>query len=310
MRVVIIGAGMTGLVAARELTKAGNDVTVIDKGRAVGGRMASKRFAGARFDHGAQHFSVRTDEFAEFVRELSFSGVIGEWYMGESVTTDRGVEPRHRGVPAMRSICEDLAVGLDVRLDTTATQVRSGIVELASGEAEPADVVVVTAPVPQASALLGELVDQVSASLLDQIAYEPCIAVMAVLRDSVNLEQGHLVPENSPIAWIADNLEKGVSDIPAATIHSTPDYARLRLEDDGATWISELSSEFENLTDGVISQAIAHRWRYSRPTNPLDVGCIDIGSGVWLAGEAFSGAKVEGAFTSGRAVARSILDGQ
>lgn len=308
MRVVIIGAGMTGLVAARELEASGLDVLVVDKGRAVGGRMASKRFAGGRFDHGAQHFSVRTEEFAEFVRELSFSGVVGEWYMGESVTTDRGEEPRHRGIPAMRSICEELAVGLDVRLDTTATAVRAGIVELASGEAQHADVVVVTAPVPQASVLLGEVVDQPTAEMLEQIIYEPCIAVMAVLRDAITLEQGHLVPENGPIAWIADNLDKGVSEIPAVTIHSTPDYARRQLEADAAIWTTELSREFETLTDGVVTQAIAHRWRYSRPTNPLDVGCIDLGSGIWLAGEAFSGAKVEGAFTSGRAVARSILE--
>lgn len=207
----------------------------------------------------------------------------------------------------MRSICERLADGLDVRLDTTAKAVRAGIVELTSGEAEHADVVVVTTPVPQASVLLGEVVDLATAMVLEQIAYEPCIAVMAVLRDAIKMEQGHLVPENSPVAWIADNLDKGVSEVPAVTIHSTPDYARLQLEADAATWISELSREFETLTDGVISQAMAHRWRYSRPTNPLDVGCIDLGAGIWLAGEAFAGARVEGAFTSGRIVARSIL---
>ena len=43
MRVVVIGAGIAGLVAARELSA--NDVTVqlVDKGRSVGGRLATRR---------------------------------------------------------------------------------------------------------------------------------------------------------------------------------------------------------------------------------------------------------------------------
>lgn len=308
MRVVIVGAGMSGLTAARSLKSHGVDVVVIDKGRAVGGRMASKRFAGARFDHGAQHFSVRSEEFAGYIRELSFSGAVGEWYSGSSLTTDRGEEVRHRGIPAMRSICERMADGLDVRLGTPVTTARGGFVSLASGESEAGDVVVITTPVPQALKLVGATADPTVGEALRGIEYEACIAVLAVLDRDVDLDQGHLVPDDGPIAWIADDRHKGVSEIPAVTIHSTPEYARAQLEQDPSTWVSELSAAFESLTQGEVRQAMAHRWRYSRPTNPLDVGCVDLGSGLWLAGEAFSGARVEGAFESGRAVVRSILD--
>ena len=60
---IVVGAGISGLLAARELSDAGWRVTVLDKGRGVGGRMATRRTGGARFDHGAQFFTVRDERF-------------------------------------------------------------------------------------------------------------------------------------------------------------------------------------------------------------------------------------------------------
>ena len=307
MRVVIVGAGMSGLVAANELVAKGHEVTVLDKGRAVGGRMASKRFEGARFDHGAQHFSVRSDAFEEMVRELSSAGVVGVWYEGVSLTTDNGLEPRHRGVPAMRSICEHLAEGLDVRTSALAVGVTSGSLTLDSGELISADAVIVTAPIPQALDLLDPaLISADDRRMLESIEYDPCVAVMSVLDRDPELPDGHLAPGMGPIAWIADNRHKGVSEIPAVTIHSTSDYARANLEADAGVWLDDLLGEFERLTGTPVVTATAHRWRYSMPTNALDTGFLDLGSSVWLAGEAFSGARIEGAFSSGKAVATAV----
>ena len=42
-RVAIIGAGISGLACARQLVKAGVSVVVFDKGRGIGGRVATRR---------------------------------------------------------------------------------------------------------------------------------------------------------------------------------------------------------------------------------------------------------------------------
>jgi predicted NAD/FAD-dependent oxidoreductase len=307
LRVAIVGAGLSGLVAANELVEAGHEVVVFDKGRTVGGRMASKRFGDGRFDHGAQHFSVRSDPFRAAVREWSFAGVVGVWYEGRSLTTDNGMEPRHRGIPAMRSICEHLAAGLDVRTGTrVATVDPSGLV-LETGERIASDATIVTAPIPQALDLIdGGLVSATVRESLEAIDYDPCIAVMAVLERDSELVDGHLAPDSDLVAWIADNRHKGVSEVPAVTIHSTPGYARSRLEATSSVWLDDLLGEFQRLVGAPVVESTAHRWRYSMPTNPLDAGYLELGSGVWLAGEAFSGARIEGAFTSGMAVAAAV----
>ena len=82
MDVVVIGAGMSGLVAARELVAAGARVRVIDKGRSVGGRLATRRIGDARLDHGAQFFTVRTPAFQQRVDDWLDRGLVRVWTHG------------------------------------------------------------------------------------------------------------------------------------------------------------------------------------------------------------------------------------
>ena len=63
MTCIVIGAGIAGLLAARTLQEHGLRVTVLDKGRGVGGRMATRRIGSAVFDHGAQFFTARDPQF-------------------------------------------------------------------------------------------------------------------------------------------------------------------------------------------------------------------------------------------------------
>jgi photolyase PhrII len=51
---IVIGAGLSGLTAARTLREQGVDVTVLEKARGAGGRMSTRRDGEHRFDHGAQ----------------------------------------------------------------------------------------------------------------------------------------------------------------------------------------------------------------------------------------------------------------
>src|SRR5205823_3389276 len=96
---LIIGAGMAGLTAARELNAQGWDVIVLDKGRGVGGRLVTRRIEQARADHGAQYFSATTPEFHELVQELLADTVITRWEPAQPSPADTAVnEPHYVGV--------------------------------------------------------------------------------------------------------------------------------------------------------------------------------------------------------------------
>ena len=68
MKIVVVGAGFSGLTAARHIVAAGHEVVVLDKGRSSGGRCATRRIGAAVVDHGAQFFTARSYEFTAQVQ--------------------------------------------------------------------------------------------------------------------------------------------------------------------------------------------------------------------------------------------------
>ncbi len=310
--VLIVGAGMSGLVAARVLTEAGYAVSLVDKGRAVGGRMATRRVGEGRFDHGAQHFSARTDAFASVVDGLVEGGLAHVWLRTRSRThPDRGVEERFAGTGGMRRVPEALAAGLrietGVAVDRLAFAAGQVLAMAAGRTVATGDAAIVTPPVPQTVALL-EASGLDAPGALSPIAYDATLAVLAQLSGPAGLDDGHLALGDGPVAWVADNQHKLVSAVPAVTIHSSAEFAAGRLDADPDAWTAELvAAARPHLASSVVT-AIGHRWRYSLPRQTLDVGALAVPAPrpLVLAGEAFAGARVEGAFTSGRAAADLI----
>lgn len=60
------------------------------------------------------------------------------------------------------------------------------------------------------------------------------------------------------------------------------------------------------LGESDVLDARLQHWRYATPTEPRPERCIEVAPGVFLAGDAFGGPRVEGAFLSGLAVAGEI----
>ena len=67
--IVIIGAGLTGLRAALEVSQAGLSVLIIEKSTQVGGRLKTSTIGGALLDHG---FQVILDGYPEFASIPNF----------------------------------------------------------------------------------------------------------------------------------------------------------------------------------------------------------------------------------------------
>jgi renalase len=321
---VVVGAGISGLLAARTLNERGWTVTVLDKSRGVGGRMATRRVGEGNFDHGAQFFTVRDERFAGLVEDWLGAGVATEWTRGFADSKGRPNEdgyPRYRGTEGMTSIPKYISRGLDVRTAERAVRVDDiddgWEVVCESGSRLAGNALVLTAPVPQAL----DLASSGSYSLpdgarrhLEAVSYDPCLALMVLLDDSTGVpEPGGMQIKGEPLDWISDNRRKGISEAPAVTVHAGPEWSRSYFEDDEMEITESMISRAGDLlgTDlapSVVETSLA-RWRYSWVANPHPDPCLVASDNPPLVfcGDAFRQPKVEGAALSGLAAADHLL---
>ena len=73
---VVVGGGISGLLAARELARAGVRTTVLEASGAWGGCVGSHVVAGLTLDSGAESFATRSSAVADLAAELELAGKI------------------------------------------------------------------------------------------------------------------------------------------------------------------------------------------------------------------------------------------
>jgi renalase len=322
---VIVGAGIAGLMAAQTLQAQGVRVTVLDKGRGVGGRLATRWVEvsteqKAYFDHGAQFFTVRDQRFQKFVDEWMAAGIVRQWSSGfaqsDGILNNDG-HPRYCGTTGMNSIARHLTNGIDVRTNAKVIRVvqqnSQWKIVLENDESLTADALLLTPPAEQSLALLDETyslpIDVRDA--LERITYDPCFALLAVLNSPPRLpDPGALQLQSEPITWMADNYRKGISpNVFTATIHAGAEFTREHWDANHEIIAQKLlSAAQEWLGDSVQSWQV-HRWRYSQPRVLHPEACLIVNDGAPLAfaGDGFGAARVEGAAISGISAAEKIV---
>lgn len=335
--VLIVGAGVAGLTAARSLADAGLTVRLLDRSVGPGGRLATRRIGDATLDHGAQFFTVRSDRFAALTRAWRDLGApIEQWSTGFAQASDirdgpDGVtstaddgHPRYRVRGGMNVLAKVLAVDLDVRAEVVATAlwVRDGRWHVAVASADGpmvhrATALVCTPPVPQTLALFARgdtALPTETVAVLGAVTYDPCLALLAVLdADPALPPPGGVQFASGPVRWLADNGRKDVSAWPAATLHASGPWSAAWHDaaDDvvGPTLLAWLRPW---LSTAAVATWQIKRWRYAQPRDLVEQASLmaDVdGAPVAFAGDAFGHARVEGAARSGLAAAETLLDG-
>jgi predicted NAD/FAD-dependent oxidoreductase len=216
--VAVVGAGISGLSCARTLADHGRPVTVFEKSRGVGGRMATRRSDnGVMFDHGAQYFTVRDERFQNCVDSWQHAGVVQRWtgrivsLHGLDTEQDKSSTARFVGCPGMNAICRHLAENLDVRTNTrvappTRCQGKWLVSDETDNELGRYDVVIVSAPAPQAGELLQGSPDL--ASRASSVKMAGCWALLVRFPARIDVDYDGAFVQDSALSWIARNSSK------------------------------------------------------------------------------------------------------
>ena len=73
---VVVGGGISGLIAARDLARRGLAVTLLEAGASLGGCVGTHSVAGLTLDSGAESFATRSRAVPDLIEELGLSGAV------------------------------------------------------------------------------------------------------------------------------------------------------------------------------------------------------------------------------------------
>lgn len=306
---VIVGAGISGLVTARNLAAADVSTIVFDKGRSVGGRLATRRIGDARLDHGAQFMTARSDAFAAQLADWQERGLADVWCHG--FDSDDG-HPRWIGVNGMNSLAKDLANDLDVRVDhrvfAAAWDDGEWLITCDDASTVTASHLVLTAPTPQSFSFVFEAVGTLPREL-SSADHDRTIALLAALDSPSALTgTGARHEPSTDIAFIVDHAIKGISRVPAITMNTSPAWSERYWDappEETEQALVDLIAPF--LGSASIVEQQVKKWRFATPRATWSTPCwSDEEFQLVVAGDAFGGPRVEGAFLSGLAAAETI----
>ena len=320
MKIAVVGAGVSGLMCARELARAGSSVHIFDKGRRPAGRLSTRRDSGVAFDHGAQYFTVRDPAFADAVARWRELRVVAPWagrivVLGEDPPSPpRPPTTRYVGVPTMSAIGRHLADGLDVRARVRIESIKRVGTQWRLRDDEARDVgdyeaVAVAVPSAQAVPLLAGAPDLGVAAA--RAAMAPCWAVMLVPESPLGLPFDGAFIHGQAVGWAARQDSKpGRAPIEAWVLHATAQWTKAHWEMPSSGVIDALCEAFAasaGISPIKVSRSTAHRWRYALPTLPTDSRClVDSALKIGACGDWCGGPRLEGAYLSGIELARRL----
>lgn len=330
IHVAVIGSGLAGAACAAGLQRAGVQVSLFEKSRHVGGRMATRRAGwvdadGAEqsttFDHGAQSFIPVKPRFKAVMSRAVAAGSASRWQ--PRLHAPRPVEagPCFVATPTMPSLCTHLLAGATVHLHRTVRRLQraaDGAWYVAADGAPlagPFHHVVLAMPPAQAAVLLAGHHDGWADALIAKRML-PCWTLM-VASDDVDWPWDAAEPARGPLAWVLRNDRVPGRTAPPGvavwTAHATAAWSAAHLEDDAQAVSTELQSALRAQLPGVRSgdrpirfhHVTVHRWRYAGPAadgdDSLDNGpCLwDESLGLGVCGDFLAGGGVEAAWHSG-----------
>ena len=302
----MIGAGISGLICARQLVAQGVQVLILEKSRSLAGRCASRKFGDHVVDSGVQYFTLRNPVVRKEVQSVSgdqLQTISPPVY--ENGKIYREGEERFYLAGGNNRFGKLLAEGLEVRKES---EVRGVFPQGKKWEVagELFDGVVSSAPWPQSAALFG--------MRESEVAFEPNLT--ACLEYLIPWDGGRYATLDStgqdPLAWVGcenakeGRIQKGKS---VYVVQASTSYSREHLEADPTWWIQDLQKRVEKewgLDQEKRGATFGHRWRYARRGRgaPQPSALAD---GLYLCGDSVTDSRVESVWQSGMEVAEKVL---
>ncbi len=310
----IIGAGLSGLVAGRELQRRGHQVVIHEKSRSLCGRCATRLWREHVVDHGAQYFTVTQSDFKQELQSLPpglLKTIQAEVIDQHGHTIPASGGNRYFYLPGNNRMGKVLSENLEIRQDSPVERLESAG-DGWSLNGDRYDVVLVTAPWPQTTLLLNQSAhsDQSQANE----SYVPCLTAFfefdgAWTGQSRERYAVSIRDEEVALAWSAcENHKAGrvQNGKTVFVVQASESFSRQWLEADPNEYMPHLLHDLKDRwqISELPEATFSHRWRYARKSGAITIP--ELPRGVYLAGDSCVESKIESVWLDGKRAASEI----
>ena len=280
-----------------------------------------KRFERAFEFRQHNYFTARDPAFQRAVEAWSERGLVASWQARigrvgcSAISSSPDETPRYVATPRMSALGAHLGADLDirrrVRVAPPMREVGQWALRCEDGDDLGLfDILVVSAPAPQAADLLSAIAPKIAATAA-AVSYAATWAVMLEADGPDDLKYDGLFFDDGILAWAARNGSKPGRRGSTWVLHADPDWSASNLDAGADAVGAALSDRFcaaTTMSPARVRVASVYRWRYSLVPAPLSVGALwDDELRLGVCGDWCNGARIEDAFLSGHAVAGRIL---
>ncbi len=331
--IAIVGAGMAGIVCARELQSAGRDVVVIDKSRGLGGRLATRRLGQTHADHGVCYLKPKGDRFLALIQALVDQGVVTVWsdrlhqLSAAGLMLDPLPQPRYAAPKGATSIAKALAKDLTLKLGQQIQEIRpiENGWQLTSQDPEfllTAEIVILAIPAPQALPLVQGIANAEFVEQVRSVQFSPCLTAIGVYPkncppapNSGGAELfGITCLDDEMLGWIGFDSTKQINpEQTTMIVQSNAKFAAEQFDSEDlnavAQQLCDRASEVLDLPWTAKPELLQlHRWKYAFAINPIESRFLSATTALPLhcIGDWCGGDRVESAFSSGLAIVERL----
>lgn len=308
-KVIIIGAGIAGLCCAKRLISSGFDVSIFEKSRGIGGRLASRRIDNGIFNHGAASLPDfrKNDDMPKFLK-----------YLLEKAVSEKILIPQGSNLTSyasMKTFTSYISKDVDIQKDSEIIGVtdtnRGAELEFRNDyKLQVKDNILIFAiPQPQVLALIQDQYPKIS-DAIKPAHMHAAISGLFAFNTAILTNQTFL--ENANIFGFHENARMGqILKLDCWTIHSKKSYG-IKWSHLNKNEIKELLyNDFKNLVAGCFPQLVysaGHRWLYGFTEKALNENFIfdDLGK-IGICGDWCLGTNVLDAAISGTMLAEEIV---
>ena len=292
---VIVGAGLTGLNLGRKLKSLDPNlkISILEKSKSCGGRMATRRINDSKYDHGAQ-----------FIKNKDISQELIQFWQQENILQKFPTQTFSAfcGIGGMTQLAKKIAENLEISFNRKVTSISKNQVGWQIidevGEIVTTKQIVLTCPLPQS-------LDLLKASKIDfdfhlsNIHYAKALVYLVEFETALDPKMNYQENFDQDIFSICSQGEKGISSKSHYTVTMSENWSEEHFSksDENLLKISQdlLSAK---LNSRKILNSQIKKWKYSHPQKIWEKLYYSPEFGIYLAGDAFGGPSLTGALKS------------